>query len=190
MRRKKKKKAEEQESPKDAEDIEDLRKRAAERDEYYDLLLRARADLENFTKRTEKEKARWREGTLKDFISDLLPVLDALHAAALHPEDTDAASVLDGINLMDKQLAEAFGTNGVSIIEPEIGDEFDPAFHEAMMMEPSDEFEPGRIMAVLRRGFVVSDTLVRAAQVKVAAGTSEEDSVEEEGPRPEEAGDG
>jgi molecular chaperone GrpE len=169
-----KKKRQEEEVP------EELEKRAGERDEYYNLMLRARADLENFTKRTEKEKARWKDVTLRDFVADLLPVLDSLHAAALHPEDTDAGSILDGIKMMDRQLSEAFEKHAIRVIEPEIGEEFDPAVHEAMMMEPSDECDPGHITAVLRRGFVVSDTLVRAAQVKVAGEKAEEGAVEEE----------
>ncbi len=161
---------------------EELQTRADERDEYYNMMLRARADLENFTKRTEKEKARWREAALKDFVADLLPVLDSLHAAALHPEDAGTGSVRDGIEMMDRQIAEAFEKHRISIIEPELGDEFDPAVHEAMMMEPSDDCEPGCITAVLRRGFVVSDTLVRAAQVKVAGEKAEEET--EEGKEP------
>jgi molecular chaperone GrpE len=158
-------------------------------DDYYNLMLRARADLENFTKRTEKEKARWKETALKDFVADLLPVLDSLHAAALHPEDTDAGSVLDGIKMMDRQFAEAFAKHRISIIEPEMGDEFDPAVHEAMMVEPSEDCEPGHITAVLRRGFVVSDTLVRAAQVKVAGETAEEEVEEGKEPAAEDAVD-
>ncbi len=167
------------------EDLDTLRKKAAEKDEYFDLMLRARADLENFLKRMEKERTRWKETTLRNFVSDMLPALDALHAAVCHPEEADTPSLLDGIRLMEKQLVEVFNTNEIEIIEPVPGDEFDPALHEAIMIEPSDEFEPGHVIEALRRGFTASETLVRAAQVKVAAQKAEETG---EDPKEEEAG--
>lgn len=160
--------------PTGEEGIEDLRRRAGERDEYFDMMLRARADLENFSKRMDKERGRWKETAVREFVSDMLPALDALHAAVGHPEETKAASLLDGIRLMEKQLVEVFKTNGIEIVEPVPGDAFDPAFHEAVLVEPSEELEPGHIIEPLRRGFTASGTLVRAAQVKVAAEKSEE----------------
>ncbi len=184
MTAKKGKKKEKEKEPKaEKENLEELRKKAGERDEYFDLMLRARADLENFSKRMEKERGRWKETTLRNFVSDMLPALDALHAAVCHPEEADASSLLNGIRLMEKQLVEVFNINEIQIIEPAPGDEFDPAFHEAVMTEPSDEFEPGHVIEALRRGFTASGTLVRATQVKVAAQKAEEteeDSKEEE----------
>ena len=69
----------------------------------------------------------------------------------------------------------AFGRNGITVIEPAPGDPFDPALHEAMMTERAEGIEPGHIAALLRRGFSASDTLIRAAQVKVAADITEEE---------------
>ena len=174
MTSKKPKKKKDKETKPAKEDIEELQKKAEERDEYFDLLLRARADLDNFSKRTEKERARWKETTLRNFVADMLPALDALHAAVCHPEEADTASLLDGIRLMEKQLVEVFNSNEIEIVEPAQGAEFDPAFHEAVMTEPSDEFDPGHIIETLRRGFTASGILVRAAQVKVAAQKAEE----------------
>ncbi len=188
MTAKKSKKKKEKELKIKKEDLEDLQKRAGERDEYFDLMLRARADLENFSKRMEKERTRWKETTLRNFVADMLPALDALHAAVCHPEEADTSSLLDGIRLMEKQLVEIFNTNEIKIIEPAPGDEFDPALHEAVMTEPSDELEPGHVIEALRRGFTASATLVRAAQVKVAAQKAEE-KIEGE-PRKEEADQG
>ncbi len=185
MTAKKAKKKKEKELKIKKEDLEGLQKRAEERDEYFDLLLRARADLENFSKRMEKERSRWKETTLRNLVKDMLPALDALHAAVCHPEEADTSSLLDGIRLMEKQLVEVFNTNEIKIIEPEPGVEFDPAFHEAVMTEPSDEFPPGHVIEALRRGFTASGTLVRAAQVKVVAQKTEET---EEDPKGKEAG--
>ncbi len=169
MTAKKTKKKKEKEPKPQKEDLEDLRKRASERDEYFDLMLRARADLENFSKRMEKEKIRGKETTIRNFVADMLPALDALHVAVRHPEEADTSSLLDGIRIMEKQLVEVFNSNEIEIIEPTPGEEFDPALHEAVMIEPSDEFEPNHIVESLRRGFTTSGILVRAAQVKVAA---------------------
>lgn len=172
--------AEVPESPEQVEeDMEDLRKRAGERDEYYDLMLRARADLENFSKRMDKEKIRWKETSLRNFVSDMLPALDALHVAISHTEETEASSILDGVRLMEKEISKVFHQNGIDIVEPNPGDVFDPALHEAVMSDVTDEFEPGHVTAVLRRGFSASGILVRAAQVKVAAQKSEEQAGKE-----------
>ncbi len=162
------------------EDLEDLRKRALERDEYYDTMLRARADLDNLNKRMVKERGRIKEAALREFLSDMMPALDALHVAVCHPEEVDPTSLLDGVRLMEKQLADTFSRNGIEIVEPEPGDVFDPALHEAVLMEPSDEFDEGHIIESLRRGFSASGILVRAAQVKVAAGEKEEENEEED----------
>ncbi len=170
--------AEETEAPLE-EDLEDLRKRAGERDEYYDTMLRARADLDNLNKRMIKERGRIKEAALREFLSDMMPALDALHVAVCHPEEADPTSLLDGIRLMEKQLADTFSRNGIEIVEPAPGDVFDPALHEAVLMEPSDEFDEGHVIESLRRGFLASGILVRPAQVKVAAGEKEEDNEEE-----------
>lgn len=166
-KKKKEHKKEEVKPEQKSEDLDDLRKKAGERDEYYDLMLRAHAELDNFSKRTEKDKARWKDNTLRDFIMDMIPALDALHVAISHPEDVEASALLDGIRLMEKQLAEVFGKNGVEMIEPTPGDEFDPAHHEAMTARESEEYEPGHIVEIMRRGFSISGTLIRAAQVVV-----------------------
>ncbi len=181
MTAKKTKKKKDKETKAAKEDLEELRKKAGERDEYFDLLLRARADLENFSKRVEKERARWKETTIRNFVADMLPALDALHAAVRHPEEADTSSLLDGIRLMEKLLVEIFNSNEIEIIEPAPGDEFDPALHEAIMTEPSDEFEPDHVVEALRRGFTASGTLVRAAQVKVAAQKTEVKEEEKDG---------
>ena len=132
-------------------------------------MLRARADLENLSKRMAKERVRGKEVTIRNFVADMLPALDVLHVAVRHPEEADTASLLDGIRLMEKQLIEIFSSNDIEIIEPTPGEEFDPALHEAVMIEPSDKFEPNHVAESLRRGFTASGTLVRAAQVKVVA---------------------
>ncbi len=166
------------------DEMEDLRKKAQERDEFYDLLLRARADLENMVKRMEREKERWKELILRDLVEKLLPALDALHAAASHPEESERTSLIEGIRMMDRQIIDCLRKSGVSTMEPEPGENFDPALHEALISEPSQEFEAGTIIEVLRRGFRTENTVIRPAQVKVSAGTQkqEEEAAGEESP--------
>ena len=139
---------------------------SANRDRY----LRAVAELENYRKRTLRDKEELRKYGATAFVEDLLPVIDSLRmgldSVAANPE-TEA--VIAGFTLVFNQLWEALRQNGISAIEPQ-GTPFDPNLHEAVAHHPSEEVAEGHVIAVTRIGYTLHDRLIRAASVVVSSG--------------------
>jgi len=148
--------------------LESVRK---ERDEYYDLLLRKQAEFENFRKRTMKDRQEARLAALADIARELLPILDAAEKgmASLEeaPSDPRLRSYREGYLLFIRNLRAVLEKFGVTELQT-VGEKFDPTVHEAVATEVTNEREEGHILEELRKGYLISDRLLRPAQVKVA----------------------
>ncbi len=147
---------------------------------------RLAADFENFRRRTAKEKENLETQAKKDVISLLLPVVDNFERARtqLKPESDGEKAIHGSYQGVYKTLVECLKKMGVSAMRPE-GKEFDPNFHEAMLREQTNEYPEGTVIEQLMRGYVLGDTILRHAMVKVAVPiepviTSEEKNTEEE----------
>ncbi len=116
------------------------------------------ADFENYRKRTERENAEFRKYATKQLIIELLPVLDNLELALKSVND-------DGIKLIYTHLFDILEKYGLRQIKAE--GFFDPKYHEALLQEESDK-EQNTILEVLQKGYIVGDTIVRPARVKIA----------------------
>ena len=139
-----------------------------ERDEYYDRLLRATAEFDNYRKRTERERRERAESAGLDVIRDLLPVVDDLERALAAPlEAAGTAGVREGIELIHRQLLDLLRRRGVEPFDV-IGQLFDPEWHEAVANEPANGRPDGEITAEVRRGYRVGQRLLRAPMVRVA----------------------
>lgn len=136
----------------------------AEQTEKADQLLRLTAEFDNFRRRTVKEKDDLRLTANADLLSSLLPVLDNFERALLHAENSP---VLEGILMVQKQLMEILQNNGLTRVG-EVGEEFDPKFHDGIMQEEKEGVAPDTILEVLQPGYSFHDKLLRAAMVKVA----------------------
>ena len=133
--------------------------------------LRLFADFQNFKKRTEKERfERYSDGK-KDFAADLLPVIDnferALGEDALAAKDDHDEKVLEGMQMIFKQLIDVLAKNGVVEIEA-LGADFDPNIHHAVIMEPSTEYDSQKVSEVLQKGYRQGERVIRPSMVKVA----------------------
>ena len=139
-----------------------------------DRYLRAVAELENYRKRTLREKEELRKFGAAAFVEDLLPVIDSLkmglESVATNPE-TEA--VIAGFTLACNQLREVLKENGIAAIEPQ-GAPFDPNLHEAVAHHASEEVAEGHVIAVIRIGYTLHDRLIRAASVVVSSGEASE----------------
>ncbi len=146
--------------------LEETKAQAAE---YLDGWQRARAELANFKKRTERDRTLLK-GTLRsDIISDLLPVLDDFDLAIDNlPEEIADHDWVNGVILIQRKLLNQLNELGVSSIEVEPGMDFDPELHEAVTSESSDEFEPGQIVGVMRKGYELDGRVIRPTMVRVA----------------------
>jgi molecular chaperone GrpE len=148
--------------------LESVRK---ERDEYYDLLLRKQAEFENFRKRTLKDREEARLAALTDISKELLPVIDAAEKGLASLGDTSSDPRLrtyrEGYLLLIRNLRAVLEKFGVTEL-PSVGEKFDPSVHEAVATEVTDEQEEGHILEEFRKGYLISNRLLRPAQVKVA----------------------
>ena len=133
----------------------------AERDAH----LRVAAEFDNFRKRTIKEKEASYGNGKADAVAKMLPVYDNLERA-LQQETSDAA-FKKGVEMTMTELLKIFGALGVEVYG-NVGDQFDPNLHNAVMHIENEELEENSISAVFQKGFKIGDKVVRFAMVQVA----------------------
>jgi molecular chaperone GrpE len=140
-----------------------------------DRYLRAVADLENFRRRTVREKEELRAFAAARVIEELLPVLDnlALGLTAAKAPKADLSTLVGGIEMVATQLKSALGNHGLKEINP-VGQAFDPNQHEAISQQPSADVPEGRVVQVVRAGYSLNGRLLRPASVVVSSGASAE----------------
>ena len=155
----------------DAPDVDALKKAAAKADEYLALAQRVQADFDNFRRRNEGVRAdAFAEGQRK-VATAMLPVLDNLERALAAAENADADALKTGVEMTRKLLLDAVKRHGLEPVGS-VGEEFDPALHEAIGQEESPEHEAGRILHVMQKGYTLKDRLLRPAKVIVSARSS------------------
>ena len=156
-------------------EIEQLRQKLAEKEEEArvndDRFLRERADLENFKKRTRREMTEALRFACEPLIRDVIPVIDNLERAVQCGEG-NGKSVIEGVQMVIKQLLEILDRHGVKRIEA-LGQPFDPTHHQAMAQIESAEHEPNRVVEQHHTGYVLHDRLLRPALVTVSKRKSE-----------------
>lgn len=147
-------------------ELEQARQKA---EENWDLLLRARAELENLKRRHDRDLEKARKFAVERFVSDLLPVLDSMELglAAAKEEGVAIERIREGVDLTNKQLLSALEKNGVQSVDPS-GQPFNPDHHQAMTMQESAEHDPNTVLFVMQKGYLLNDRLVRPAMVAVS----------------------
>ena len=131
----------------------------------HDAHLRLAAEYDNFRKRTIKEKEASYGNGKADAVAKMLPVYDNLERA-LNQETTDAA-YKKGVEMTMAELVKIFTSLGVEIFG-NVGDQFDPNLHNAVMHIENEELPENSISAVFQKGFKIGDKVVRFAMVQVA----------------------
>jgi molecular chaperone GrpE len=132
----------------------------------HDRLLRTAADLDNFRKRTAREREEASRHAAGPVVKDLIPAIDNLERAlAAAPADDPLA---DGVRMVLRQVEEALARHGV---EPRsaLGEPFDPAVHEALATVAASGAAPGTVVAQHGRAWLQHGRLLRPALVAVAA---------------------
>ena len=135
--------------------------------EMADAYLRAKADAENTRRRAEDEIAKARKFAVEGFAESLLPVKDSLEAAIAIPAATPE-QLLEGVHATLRQLTSALERNRVIEITPAAGVRFDPHQHQAISVVPAEQ-EPNTVVALLQKGYLISDRVLRPALVTVSA---------------------
>jgi molecular chaperone GrpE len=134
--------------------------------ELADGFLRAKAEAENTRRRAEEETAKARKYALEGFAESLLPVKDSLEAA-IAVETADPQQMLEGVHATLRQLSGVLERNKIVEINPEVASRFDPHQHQAITVVPSDQ-EANTVVAVLQKGYLIADRVLRPALVTVA----------------------
>lgn len=135
--------------------------------EVSDAFLRAKAEAENTRRRADDEIAKARKYAVENFADSLLPVKDSLEAAIARPDATPE-QMLEGVHATLRQLVSALERNKVAEINPPAGTRFDPHQHQAISVVPAAQ-EPNTVVAVLQKGYLIADRVLRPALVTVAA---------------------
>ena len=137
-------------------------------DEYLDRIKRMQADYDNYRKRTLKEYLQNIKRANKDLIEKILPIIDnfemALKTGIKQQREND--EFYKGVKMIHSNLMELLKKENVKVIDPH-GEEFDPRTCEAAVIEAVEDADEGKILEVMRKGYMIDDFLIRPAVVKV-----------------------
>ena len=104
-----------------------------------------------------------------DLIKIFLPVVDDLERALKNkPSDPEAEPWISGIALILQKLMKTLDAKGVSALDVQPGDDFDPAFQEAVTHEEDPEYRDSQVIEVVQTGYKLKDRVIRPALVRVA----------------------
>lgn len=136
----------------------------AERERY----LRLAAEYDNYRKRAARERTDAGARAQADLVRELIDALDDVaRFAHVDPATTDAATVVQGVDMVEKKLLKALGNAGLEVINP-VGETFDPAVQEAVATEPTSAREDDHVVSrVYQPGYVFKGQLLRPARVVV-----------------------
>jgi molecular chaperone GrpE len=154
------------------DEIERLRTELGEEkkraDEEHDRHLRALADFSNFRRRHSEEAKQSMQFASQELILKVLPVIDNFQRAIDAAEQTHSfESLVEGVRLTLRQLGDILEREGVQQIKS-VGEQFDPAYHEAVMRVETDEYPENTIIDEFQPGYIQHDRVIRPAKVRVA----------------------
>jgi len=154
--------------PGTGEDLEGLRARARERDEFLNLLRRTRADFENYQKRARRARDEERRYQHGPFALDLLPVLDDLErATAAADRAGDTGPLAQGVGLVRTMFLDVLRRHGIAPVKA-LGQKFDPNLHHALATRVAPGVPANTVVEVVKEGYRIRERLLRPAEVIVA----------------------
>jgi molecular chaperone GrpE len=146
---------------------EAYQKLRAEKDALYDRLLRKQAELENFRKRTQREKEDFLQHATAELIRALLPTVDGFERALKHRDANVSEQFYQGVELIYRGLLDVLQRAGLTPVETS-GKLFDPHLHQAVETVEAPGYRDQEIVEELQRGYKLKQRLLRPAVVKVA----------------------
>ena len=153
----------------DASIEEQLQKAQLTIKEYWDQIMRMRAEIENNRKRAERDVENAHKYAIKSFAESLLPVIDSMEMGqtAAVAENATLDSIREGSELTMNMLNQVLERTGLQQFDP-LGEIFDPEKHQAISMVEVADAESGSIIQVMQKGFQLNERLIRPAMVVVA----------------------
>ena len=138
----------------------------ARADEYLTLAQRVQADFDNYRRRNQNVRSEAFEDGARAFAATLLPVMDNLERAVKATDGASETSVREGVEMVLRQLGEAFSKRGVTAIDRK-GEAFDPNLENAVMQGTAEDGAPGTVCEVFQKGYQMGGCVLRHAMVKV-----------------------
>lgn len=134
---------------------------------------RSAADLSNYRKRAEQERSELVKNAYADLLRRMLPVVDDMERAwKTLPSELAAVPWVEGMRLIERKLHTLLEQDGV-IAYDSLGQDFDPAFHDAIIMEDTEPEDDGKVVGEILKGYRWQDRVLRPAMVKVGRGRKE-----------------
>ena len=158
----------------ESEDLEESPEQVLEKaqvtiKDYFDQMMRLRAEMENNRKRAERDVQNAHKYALKNFTEALLPIIDSMEMGmnAASAENATLESIRQGSELTMNLFVQVLQKQGLTAVDP-LGEKFDPEQHQAISMIDDDKAESNTVINVMQKGFMLNDRLVRPAMVVVA----------------------
>ncbi|MGM0449456.1 MAG: nucleotide exchange factor GrpE [Pseudomonadota bacterium] len=142
-------------------------------EEQKEEVLRAKAEMQNIRRRADIDVEKAHKFGTEKFVKELLPVVDSLEKAVESAQNQEVQNeevvsrIKEGVDMTLDMFIGALTKFNVEQINP-VGEPFDPQKHEAMSMVPSNEAEPNTVIAVMQKGYLLHERVVRPAMVMVA----------------------
>lgn len=153
-----------------AEQLEELKQRAAKADENWERLLRTTADFDNYKKRAAREKQEAIKYANESLLEKLIPVLDTFDmalSATQNGKHEAVQSLQTGISMVHQQLKAALASAGLEEVDA-VGKKFDPNLHEAVSQKETADVPEGTVVQQLRKGYRLNGRLLRPASAVVS----------------------
>jgi molecular chaperone GrpE len=137
--------------------------------EYWDQIMRLKAEIENNRKRAGRDVENAHKFALRNFAESLLPIVDSMEMAqqAAEADNASLSSIVEGTELTMSMFVQVLENHGLKQIDP-VGEQFDPEQHQAISMIEDENAESNSVISVMQKGFLLNDRLVRPAMVVVA----------------------
>lgn len=146
--------------------LADAQSKAAE---YLEGWQRSRAEFANYKKRADREREEVYQVAAADTLRKILPIIDDFDRAVANvPTDKANDDVIKGFSLIHRKLVGLLENSGISVLNP-VGEPFNPTLHEAIGQDDSSDVPSGHVSAVLQKGYVFGDKVLRPALVRIAS---------------------
>jgi len=146
-----------------------LEKAQATIKEYWDQIMRLKAEIENNRKRAGRDVENAHKFALRNFAESLLPIVDSMEMGqqAAEADNANLSSIVEGTQLTMSMFVQVLENHGLKQINP-VGEQFDPEQHQAISMVEDKNAESNTVVSVMQKGFMLNERLVRPAMVVVS----------------------
>ena len=137
--------------------------------DYWDQIIRLKAEMENNRKRAGRDIENAHKYALRNFAESLLPIVDSMEMGqqAAEADNASLSSIVEGTQMAMSMFVQVLEKHGLKQIDP-LGEPFDPEQHQAISMVEDKKAKPNSVIKVMQKGFLLNDRLVRPAMVVVA----------------------